>query len=69
MFAPNGEMIARIKSCAGSSCTNVAIGGANRDRLYITGVGDGHGAGGGHQWLMLNLRHGRSTGGVVPKTR
>jgi gluconolactonase len=36
VFAPNGECIARIKSCAGQSCTNVAIGGANRDRLYIT---------------------------------
>jgi gluconolactonase len=36
VFAPNGEMIARIKSCAGHTCTNVAIGGANRDRLYIT---------------------------------
>ena len=36
VFAPNGELIARIKSCAGTSCTNVAIGGANRDRLYIT---------------------------------
>src|ERR1700742_4339108 len=36
VFAPNGECIARIKSCAGGSCTNVAIGGANRDRLYIT---------------------------------
>src|SRR5215475_7227006 len=36
VFAPNGECIARIKSCAGSTCTNVAIGGANRDRLYIT---------------------------------
>jgi gluconolactonase len=36
VFAPNGEMIARIKSCAGQSCTNVAIGGARRDRLYIT---------------------------------
>ena len=36
VFAPNGECIARIKSCAGSSCTNVAIGGAKRDRLYIT---------------------------------
>jgi diketogulonate reductase-like aldo/keto reductase len=23
-------------SCAGTTCTNVAIGGANRDRLYIT---------------------------------
>ena len=26
----------RIKSCAGSTCTNVAIGGAKRDKLYIT---------------------------------
>jgi gluconolactonase len=36
VFAANGECIARIKSCAGGTCTNVAIGGANRDRLYIT---------------------------------
>lgn len=36
VFAPNGELIARVKSCAGPNCTNVAIGGANRDRLYIT---------------------------------
>jgi gluconolactonase len=36
VLAPNGELIARIKSCTGPSCTNVAIGGANRDRLYIT---------------------------------
>jgi gluconolactonase len=36
VFAPSGELIARIKSCAGASCTNVAIGGANHDRLYIT---------------------------------
>ena len=33
VFAPNGELIARIKSCAGQSCTNVAI---NNDQLYIT---------------------------------
>ena len=32
----NGELIARIKSCAGPSCTNVAVGGKNSDRLYIT---------------------------------
>jgi gluconolactonase len=33
VFAANGECIARIKSCAGPTCTNVAI----RDhRLYIT---------------------------------
>src|SRR5690349_13750625 len=36
VFAPNGEIIARIKSCAGGSCTNVAIAGAKRDQLYIT---------------------------------
>jgi gluconolactonase len=36
VFAPNGELIARIKSCAGQSCTNVAIGGAKRDKLYVT---------------------------------
>jgi len=36
VFAPNGELIARIKSCAGAACTNVAIGGNNQDRLYVT---------------------------------
>jgi gluconolactonase len=36
VFASNGELIARIKSCAGPTCTNVAIGGNNKDRLYIT---------------------------------
>src|SRR5438045_5445136 len=36
VFALNGELIARVKSCAGASCTNVAIGGPNRDRLYVT---------------------------------
>jgi gluconolactonase len=33
VFAPNGECIARIKSCAGATCTNVAING---ERIYIT---------------------------------
>jgi gluconolactonase len=33
VYAPNGELIARIKSCAGQSCTNVAL---RDDRLYIT---------------------------------
>ena len=47
VFAPNGEMIARIKSCVGPSSTYVAIGGAKRDRLYITELGDRDGAGGG----------------------
>jgi gluconolactonase len=36
VFAPSGECIARIKSCTGGACTNVSIGGADRDRLYIT---------------------------------
>src|SRR3954453_9251058 len=36
VFAPNGELIARVKSCAGPSCTNVAIGGAKRELLYVT---------------------------------
>ena len=36
VFAPNGELIARIKSCAGPTCTNVALGGKNNDHLYIT---------------------------------
>ncbi len=36
VFAPNGELIARIRSCAGPACTNVAIGGAKGERLYIT---------------------------------
>jgi gluconolactonase len=36
VFSPNGELIARVRSCAGASCTNVAIGGDKRDRLYIT---------------------------------
>ena len=36
VFAPNGELIARIKSCVGPTCTNVAIGGPSSDRLYIT---------------------------------
>ncbi len=36
VFAPSGECVARIKSCAGQSCTNVAIGGDKRDRLCVT---------------------------------
>ncbi|MBU6461746.1 MAG: SMP-30/gluconolactonase/LRE family protein [Bradyrhizobium sp.] len=36
VFAPNGELIARIKSCAGPACTNVAIGGNNGYHLYMT---------------------------------
>jgi gluconolactonase len=33
VFAANGEMIARIKSCAGQSCTNVAI---REKKIYVT---------------------------------
>jgi gluconolactonase len=36
MFAPNGECIARIKSCAGNIVTNVAFGGPGRKQLFIT---------------------------------
>jgi gluconolactonase len=36
VFAPSGELIARIRSCRGATCTNVAIGGESRGRLYIT---------------------------------
>ena len=36
VFAPNGALIARIKSCAGQSCTNVTIGGKDGDRFYVT---------------------------------
>ena len=46
VFAPNGELIARIKSCAGPSCTNVAIGGSESRPALHDGVGDRHGAGG-----------------------
>ena len=36
LFAPNGECIARIRSCAGGTCTNIAFGGPGRKQLYIT---------------------------------
>ena len=36
VFAPNGKSIARIESCDGPSCTNVAIGSTSHDRLLIT---------------------------------
>ena len=44
VFAPNGELIARIKSCVGPTCTNVAIGGPSRDPLHH-GIGDRQRAG------------------------
>ena len=37
VFAPNGECVARIKSYAGTTCTNVAFGGSDRRHLFITG--------------------------------
>jgi gluconolactonase len=36
LFAPNGELLARVKSCAGPTCTNIAYGGKNRSQLFIT---------------------------------
>jgi gluconolactonase len=36
VFAPNGEWIARIKSCTGTTVTNVAFGGPGRRQLFIT---------------------------------
>lgn len=36
MFSPLGEPLARIQSCAGIRTTNVAYGGHNRKKLYIT---------------------------------
>lgn len=35
VLAPNGECIARIKSCAGPTCTNVALDEANQ-RMIVT---------------------------------
>ena len=49
VFAPNGELIARIKSCAGPACTNVAIGGNEQRPALHHGVGDRHGAGRGYR--------------------
>ena len=36
VFAPDGECVARIKSCAGKTCTNLAFGGEGRRQLFIT---------------------------------
>jgi gluconolactonase len=36
VFAPDGQCVARVRSCAGPSCTNVAYGGDGRRRLHIT---------------------------------
>ncbi len=36
VFGPDGACIARVKSCAGPACTNLAFGGPDRRRLYIT---------------------------------
>ena len=70
VFAPNGECIARIKSCAGQSCTNVAIGGDNARSALHHGIGDRHGAGGGYQralgWITISgAGVDRDRGGVV----
>ncbi|WP_322047509.1 SMP-30/gluconolactonase/LRE family protein [Paraburkholderia sp. J67] len=36
VFAPNGECIARVKSCAGETVTNLAFGGPARRQIFIT---------------------------------
>jgi gluconolactonase len=36
VFAPNGECIARVKSAAGPTVTNVAFGGVGRRQLFMT---------------------------------
>ncbi|MGY2181775.1 SMP-30/gluconolactonase/LRE family protein [Pseudomonas agarici] len=36
MFAPNGECIARIRSCAGNITTNITFGGPANKQLFIT---------------------------------
>ena len=36
LFDMRGEPVARVRSCAGLATTNVAYGGADRRRLYIT---------------------------------
>src|ERR1700730_941074 len=36
VFAPDGECVARVKSCAGMICTNVGCGGPERQQRYIT---------------------------------
>lgn len=35
-YAPDGQCIARIRSCAGPTCTNLAFGGAEGRHLYVT---------------------------------
>ena len=36
VFVPDGQCVARMKSCAGKTCTNIAFGGSDRRQLYIT---------------------------------
>lgn len=36
VFSSTGECICRIKSCAGATCTNVAFGGPEQHRVFIT---------------------------------
>lgn len=36
VFAPNGACIARVKSCAGETVTNLAFGGHERRQIFIT---------------------------------
>ncbi|WP_322051830.1 SMP-30/gluconolactonase/LRE family protein [Paraburkholderia bannensis] len=36
VFAPNGACIARVKSCAGETVTNLAFGGPQRRQIFVT---------------------------------
>jgi gluconolactonase len=36
VFAPDGQLVERIRSTGGPTCTNVAFGGRNNAELYIT---------------------------------
>jgi gluconolactonase len=36
VFAPNGELVTRVRSSTGTTCTNVAFGGPDRRDLHIT---------------------------------
>ena len=41
LFDPFGEPVARVRSCAGRAVTNVAFGGADRRKLFMTEADSG----------------------------
>ena len=47
-FSPQGEPLARIRSCAGIRTTNIAYGGPDRRTLYITECRARHNSDGTH---------------------